>query len=174
MAIGREGALPFYLADDQRADEAYSLTFTTTPLDREVRILGWPKVVLHASSSAEIATFVVKLADVAPDGHSALIVDGSLNGTRRQSLTDPSPMRPGEVYELNIPMWPTGWVIKPGHRLRVAISGADFPNLGRRHCRRETGSIGARLTLPASCCLLRPNPSWRRPSFFLLRSSSSW
>jgi hypothetical protein len=123
------GGIPFYLADDQRADEAYSLTFTTTPLDREVRILGWPKVVLHASSNAEIATFVVKLADVAPDGHSALIVDGSLNGTRRQSLIDPSPMKPNEVYELNIPMWPTGWVIKPGHRLRVAISGADFPNL---------------------------------------------
>ncbi len=123
------GGIPFYLADDQRADEAYSLTFTTTPLDREVRILGWPKVVLHASSNAEIATFVVKLADVAPDGHSALIVDGSLNGTRRQSLTDPSPMKPDEVYELSIPMWPTGWVIKPGHRLRVAISGADFPNL---------------------------------------------
>ena len=83
------GGIPFYLADDQRADEAYSLTFTTTPLDREVRILGWPKVVLHASSNAEIATFVVKLADVAPDGHSALIVDGSLNGTRRQSLDRP-------------------------------------------------------------------------------------
>jgi hypothetical protein len=117
------------LADDQRADEAYSLTFTATPFDREVRILGWPKATLHASSNAEIATFVVKLADVAPDGHSALIVDGSLNGTRRQSLTDPSPMKPGEVYELNVPLWPTGWLIKPGHRLRVAISGADFPNL---------------------------------------------
>ena len=35
-----------------------------------------------ASSNAEIATFVVKLTDVAPDGHSTLIVDGSLNGTR--------------------------------------------------------------------------------------------
>jgi hypothetical protein len=123
------GGIPFYLADDQRADEAYSLTFTTAPLEREMRILGWPKVILHASSNAEVATFVVKLADVAPDGRSALIVDGSLNGTRRLSLTDPTSMKPGEVYELNIPMWPTGWVIKPGHRLRVAISGADFPNL---------------------------------------------
>ena len=38
-------------------------------------------------------------------------------------------MVPGEVYELDIPMFPTGWVVKKGHRLRLAVSGADFPNL---------------------------------------------
>jgi hypothetical protein len=86
-------------------------------------------VILHVSSTAKVATFVAKLADVAPDGSSALIVDGSLNGTRRESVTDPKPMVPGEAYQLNIPMNPTGWTLKPGHRLRLAISGADFPNL---------------------------------------------
>ncbi len=71
------GGISYYLADDQRGDEAYSLVYTTPPLDREVRILGWPRVVLHASSSAKVATFVVKLADVDPEGRSTLIVDGS-------------------------------------------------------------------------------------------------
>jgi uncharacterized protein len=123
------GGIPFYLPDDQRADEAYSLTFTTEPIREELNLLGWPKVILHGSSSARVATFVAKLADVAPDGHSALIVDGSFNGTRRKSYTEPSPLTPGEIYELNIPMWPTGWVLKPGHRLRLAISSSDFPNL---------------------------------------------
>jgi putative CocE/NonD family hydrolase len=123
------GGISFYLADDQRADEAYSLVYTTSPLEEDIRLLGWPRVLLHASSSAKVATFVAKLADVAPDGSSALIVDGSLNGTRRKSLTNPEPMTPGEVYELDIPMNPTGWVIKKGHRLRLAVSGADFPNL---------------------------------------------
>jgi len=123
------GGISYYLPDDQRADEAYSRVYTTVPLEKEVQVLGWPKVILHASSTARVATFVVKLADVAPDGHSALIVDGSLNGTRRKSYTDPTPLSPGEVYELNIPMWPTGWILKPGHRLRLAISSSDFPNL---------------------------------------------
>jgi hypothetical protein len=123
------GGMSFYLADDQRADEAYSLVYTTPSFEQEVRVLGWPRVILHASSSAQVATFVAKLTDVAPDGRSALIVDGSLNGTRRQSLTDPQPLTPGEVYELNLPMVPTGWVLQPGHRLRLAISGSDFPNL---------------------------------------------
>jgi predicted acyl esterase len=123
------GGISFYLADDQRADEAYSLVYTTPPFEADVRLLGWPRVILHGSSSAKVATFVAKLADVAPDGSSALIVDGSLNGTRRASLTDPKEMTPGEVYELDIPMNPTGWVIKAGHRLRLAVAGADFPNL---------------------------------------------
>ncbi len=123
------GGMSFYLADDQRADEAYSLVYTSPPLEQDLRLLGWPKVVLHASSSAKVATFVAKLADVAPDGASALIVDGSLNGTRRASLTEPSPMTAGEICELDVPMNPTGWVIKRGHRLRLAISGSDFPNL---------------------------------------------
>jgi hypothetical protein len=123
------GGISFYLPADQRADEAYSLVFTSAPLERDLRILGWPSVILHASSSTKVATFVAKLADVGPDGGSALIVDGSLNGTRRQSLTDPAPMTPGTMYELSIPMVPTGWVVKAGHRLRLAISGSDFPNL---------------------------------------------
>jgi putative CocE/NonD family hydrolase len=123
------GGISYYLADDQRADEAYSLVYTTAPFENEMRLLGWPRVILHASSSAKVATFVAKLADVDPDGSSSLIVDGSLNGTRRESLTDPKPMTPDEVYELRVPMNPTGWTLKPGHRLRLAISGADFPNL---------------------------------------------
>jgi putative CocE/NonD family hydrolase len=123
------GGISFYLPADQREDEAYSLVFTSAPLGQDLRILGWPRVILRASSSAKVATFVAKLADVAPDGSSALIVDGSLNGTRRQSLTDPTPMVPGTLYELSIPMVPTGWVVKAGHRLRLALSGSDFPNL---------------------------------------------
>lgn len=123
------GGITAYLPEDQREDEAYALNYTSRAFDAPVRILGWPKVRIYAESSARVVTFVAKLCDVAPDGTSALIVDGSLNGTRRESLTDPKPMKPGEVYELSIPMTPTGWVIAPGHRLRLSLSSSDFPNL---------------------------------------------
>lgn len=156
------GGISFYLADDQRPDEAYSLVYTSQPFEQETRIFGWPKVILRASSSARVATFVTKLADVAPDGHSTLIVDGSLNGTRRESYTEPSPMAPGKVYELNIPMWPTGWVLKPGHRLRLAISGADFPNLWPtpERARNRIYRSGSRITLPTV-----PEPTLPAPHF---------
>ena len=123
------GGLSFYLAEDQRPDEARSLCYTSAPLARETHLLGWPRVILHASSTARVATFVAKLSDVAPDGASALIVDGSLNATRRASVAEPSPLEPGTVYELDVPMAPTGYVLGAGHRLRLALAGSDFPNL---------------------------------------------
>lgn len=123
------GGMAYYLPDDQRADEAYSLNFTSEPLPQDVNILGWPQVVLYGSSTARVATFVAKLSDVAPDGTSALIADGSLNATRRKSLTDPEPLSAESIYKLEIPMPPTGWALPAGHRLRLSISGGDFPNL---------------------------------------------
>ena len=123
------GGMSFYLGDDQRADEAYGPTYTSDAFEEATHLLGWPQVVVHASSSAEVATFVAKLSDVAPDGRSALISSGSINGTRRESYTDPVAMVPGEIYELDVPMMPTGWVIQPGHRLRLSIASSDFPNL---------------------------------------------
>jgi putative CocE/NonD family hydrolase len=162
------GGISFYLPDDQREDEAYSLVYTTAPFEQEVSILGWPRVILHGSSSAKVATFVAKLADVAPDGHSALIVDGSLNATRRRSLTNPEPLAPGEVYELDVPMNPTGWVIPAGHRLRLAISGADFPNLwptpepGQHRVYRDAGRP-SRVVLPVVAPSRYDPPQFRPP-----------
>ena len=123
------GGLSVGLPGDQRPDEAFSLVFTSPPLSEQVEMLGRPRAILHASSSAEVAAFVVKLSDVAPDGGSALVARGILNGTRRRSLADPSPMVPGESYELAIDMDATGWTFEPGHRVRLAVSGSDFPNV---------------------------------------------
>ena len=71
----------------------------------------------------------VSLSDVAPDGRSQLVAKGMLNGTRRRSLTDPEPLEPGAVVELTIDLDATGWRFLPGHRIRVAIAAADWPNV---------------------------------------------
>jgi len=62
------GGLAVGLPEDQRADEASSLVFTSQPLVAPVEVLGRPRAVLHAASTAPVAAFVVKLCDVAPDG----------------------------------------------------------------------------------------------------------
>ena len=66
---------------------------------------------------------------MAPDGTSALVCNGVLNGTRRDSLTDPAPMQPDEIYELTIDLDATAWRFEPGHSIRLSICSADFPNL---------------------------------------------
>ena len=87
------------------------------------------QAVVHVSSTAPVMAFVARLSDVAPDGASAQVTIGVLNGTRRNSLTDPEPMEPGEVYELHVDLDATAWRFERGHRIRLSISSADFPNL---------------------------------------------
>ena len=159
------GGIRCYLADDQRTDEALSMTYTSEPCENDLHILGWPQLVLYASSSAPVATFVAKLSDVAPDGRSALICDGSLNATRRNSYTEPEHLVPSEVYELEIPMMPTGWVIKAGHRMRLAVSGSDFPNLWptpnpAMNRIYRGGPYPSRLTVPVVSAGTMPKPAF--------------
>jgi hypothetical protein len=91
-------------------------------------IAGYPRVTLWVASTAAVAAFVVKLADVAPDGKSALVARGILNGTRRNGMRSPKRMTPGRVFRIEVPVDATSWRFEVGHRVRVAISGADFPN----------------------------------------------
>lgn len=120
---------PYGMARDQAIDESRSLVYTTEPLAEPLEILGFPRAVLHVSSTAEIAFFVVKISDVAPDGSSTLVSRGVLNATHRLSHSNPEPLTPGEVYELEIPLKVVSWIFKAGHRLRVAISSSDWPTI---------------------------------------------
>lgn len=114
---------------DQRADEAYSLLYTTAPLTEDLEVIGYPLAVLHAAATAQVAFFGVKISDVAPDGRSTLVTRGLLNATRRHGLERPQPLQPGHLYELRVELDCCAWRFDRGHRLRVAIAGSDWPNI---------------------------------------------
>lgn len=124
------GGLPnFGLPLDQRADEAFSLVYTSEALKAPLEILGRPRLTLFAASSAPVALFSAKLCAVAPDGTSTLVSKGALNATRRTSLAEPQALEPGAIYELEIDLNATAWRFEAGHQIRIAISNADFPSL---------------------------------------------
>jgi uncharacterized protein len=123
------GGVPFGLPGDQRADEAFSLCYTSAPLEEPLHTAGRSRVVLHVASTAKVIGFSASLSEVAPDGTSHLVAKGMLNATRRESLTDPEPLVPGEVYELEFEIDATAWVFSRGNRIRLAIASADFPNV---------------------------------------------
>ena len=89
------GSEPNGLARDLRPDESLGPTYTSEPLTEPVSVLGEPVVVLHLAVDAPVATAVVRLTDVAPDGTSSWVSAGILNLTHRRSDTDPEPMVPG-------------------------------------------------------------------------------
>jgi uncharacterized protein len=131
ITTGRRGlgsTTPWAMPIDQRLDEAYSLLFTTDPLSGVLELLGQPEALLYIASTAEVAYFHLKLCDVAPDGASRLICDGGLLATHRNSHESPEKLVPGHVYALRIPLRHCAYAIAPSHRLRIAVSSAEFQN----------------------------------------------
>jgi hypothetical protein len=123
------GSPPNGLARDQRPDEALALTFTSEPLAGPLDVLGIPELTVHVSCTAPVATLVARLCDVHPGGASALVAQGALNLTHRESHAHPAPLVPGEVYAVDIPLKATGYRFLPGHRVRLTLGSTHFPLL---------------------------------------------
>ncbi len=121
------GGPPNGLARDLRPDEALGPTYTSPPLEAALAILGVPEVVLHLSVSAPVATAVVRLMDVAPDGTSAHVSAAILNLTHRASHVSPEPLEPSRVEAIRLPMRPAGYRFLPGHRIRVSVASSSWP-----------------------------------------------
>jgi putative CocE/NonD family hydrolase len=121
------GAPPNGLGRDLRADEAFGPAYTSEPLADAIEILGVPDVVLHLAASSPVATAVVRLTDVAPDGTSAQVSAGIINLTHRHSHAVPEPLEPGRVVEVRVPMRPAGYRFLPGHRIRVSVASSAWP-----------------------------------------------
>jgi uncharacterized protein len=121
------GSAPNGLARDLRPDEAFGPAFTSDPLEAPLSILGFPEVVLHLAVSAPVATAVIRLADVAPDGTSAQVTAGILNLTHRRSHEQPEPLEPGRVDEVRVQLRGAGYRFEPGHRIRVSVASSAWP-----------------------------------------------
>ena len=123
------GHLPWGQSGDQREDDARSLLWEWDA-DGEV-LLGHPRVRLRVSADAPAASLSVKLCDVFPDGTSALVTRGTLDLAYRAGLhagTPPSPLVPGEQYDVVLDLDACAYAPAPGQRLRLSVAGADWPN----------------------------------------------
>ena len=123
------GHLPWGLSVDQREDDARSLVWEWAGASEVV--LGQPRVRLRLSSDAPAASVSVKLCDVFADGTSALITRGSLDLAYRGGVhapDEPTPLVPGEEYDVEVVLDACAYELAPGQRLRLSVAGADWPN----------------------------------------------
>lgn len=119
------GYRPSGLPRDQRRDDAYSLTFTSPPLQEPLEILGFPTVKLYVAASEPVAQLAVKLCDVAPDGSSLLVTRGVLNLTHRHSHEYPAALIPGKIYPIALELSSISHIFAAGHHVRLSIAGTD-------------------------------------------------
>jgi putative CocE/NonD family hydrolase len=132
---------PILRLDDRGEMDARMLTYTTEALVEDLQVAGHPVITLRLASDREDGALFVYLEDVGPDGRSRYVTEGGLRLVHRKTVPDPyfetdlpyhsfaradaEPMPPGQAVEVSFQLWPITALIRAGHRLRVAIAGAD-------------------------------------------------
>ncbi len=118
------------------------LSYTTAPLSEDTEITGHPLVTLHVTSPHRDGNFLVYLEDVDPNGVVNYVSEGELRAIHRRISSDAPPcvlnvphhtyrradrmeLVPQEPAELVFDILPTSYEFKAGHRIRIAIAGAD-------------------------------------------------
>lgn len=118
---------PGELPDDQRADDALSACFETTPLPKPTALIGAPRVRLSVASDKPYGQMAVRLCDVAPDGASTLITLGLLNLQFRDGFETAKELVPGQAYDVTLDLDQAAYKVPAGHRLRLSISPSYWP-----------------------------------------------
>jgi uncharacterized protein len=118
---------------EQRKDV---LVFTTEPLKEDVEVTGRVYAKLFFASNSEKTDLAVRLTDVYPDGKSLLIADNLVQTNHvnhpHQELSKPQ--------EVEIDLWSTSLVFSKGHRIRVIVSGSNYPRF-EKNTKHEGNSI---------------------------------
>ncbi|BBK33684.1 hypothetical protein EDC65_3521 [Stella humosa] len=122
--------------------------WTSPVLEAETEVTGHALARLWIASDAEDAGIILYLEDVGPDGQTRYVTEGRLRALFRKTAPAPAdyphtgpwhPMgvadaellTPGEPTLLEIPLMPTSWLFRAGHRIRLALAGADRDHLAR-------------------------------------------
>src|SRR5580700_1150427 len=108
----------FGMPTDQSDDDRRGISFTSSPLETAVWILGRARMQLSVSREGQCeGSVVAKLADVDPDGRSMFITEG---------MTCLSASSEGR---LQFEFAPTSYELAAGHRLRLTVANGSFPRL---------------------------------------------
>lgn len=123
------GALPYGQPTDQRFADAASLTWDV-PVTEPLELLGHAHLALRVAADQPVASVAARLCDVAPDGTSTLITRGLLNLSYRAGFAlEPEPLEPGVPVDVDLELEAAAYTVRPGNRLRLAVTGVDWPNV---------------------------------------------
>ena len=98
------------------------LIFDMDIKNKPLTLLGPISAELFIETSAKCTDFYVSLQDVFPKGP---IVNIQTGGAKFISKNKKNPQ------QLDIEIWPTGYQINPGHKLRIVITSSCFPAYNR-------------------------------------------
>lgn len=118
---------------DNRAVETRDdvLVYTGPALDGPLQITGPIRATIYVSTDVRDTDITVKLLDVYPDGRALNLSHGIARASFREGYDRMVPLEPGEVYAIDVEMFPGSNLFEAGHRIRIEVSSSNFPNFAR-------------------------------------------
>ena len=129
---------------DRQEQDKKLVLYTTDPLTEDLEVTGHPIASIYLSANSKDTTLFVYLEDVTPEGHVHYVTEGELRALHRKwqpmkptadrtlsipyrtyRRADAAPLIPGKVTPLTLDLLPISYQFKQGHRIRVALAGAD-------------------------------------------------
>ena len=133
-----------------RADEDKKLlVYTGAPLETNLEITGSPVLTVEISSSTRDGALHAYMEDVSPEGRVTYLDEGVFRVIDRKEVDpkslayeplgpahsflrkDAEPLQPGELAEIRFSLCPTSVLLTKGHRIRIALAGADADQFDR-------------------------------------------
>jgi putative CocE/NonD family hydrolase len=157
---------------DRTAADRHSLVYESAPLERDLEVTGHPLLHLALRADGPDAAVFAYLEDVAPDGRIGYVTEGQFRALHRALWpladapyaqttpfhsflrADARPLVPGELAELDFDLLPISHLFRRGHRVRLALAGADRdqfavpPGAAARWQISRGASAASRLELP--------------------------
>jgi predicted acyl esterase len=129
------------------------IRWMSAPLDKDTELTGPMALRLYLSSSTVDADLFVTVMAFAPDGREVTfqgtvdpktpLAQGWLRASHRKldaakslpyrpyhTHDDKWPLRPGQVYEVDVEIWPTSIALPAGYRIALNVAGKDFERPG--------------------------------------------
>jgi len=130
---------------------AGTLTFTGEPLERDVELAGHGKLIVYASTTRDDMDVIVKVSEQFVQSAEdrvkgiqprySIVTKGWLRASHHgerdgrfstdylpvYTHANRTPLKPGQIYKLEVPLLPHAWRFAKGSRIRLEISCADSP-----------------------------------------------
>jgi putative CocE/NonD family hydrolase len=134
---------------DRVTEDKKLLAYTSVPLDSDLEITGSPMLTVQMSSTTNDGAIHAYLEDVAPEGRVTYLDEGILRVIDRKEVDpksepyeplgpahsflrkDAEPLTPGEPIKICFSLYATSVLLRKGHRIRVALAGADASDFRR-------------------------------------------
>jgi hypothetical protein len=129
---------------NMRVNDAMALTYTTPPLEVDIRVVGHPVLRFWLTTAAPDLDFFAYLEEVDRQGNSTYLTEGNLRASHRELAqapydalglpyhnhwqSDARPIPSERPIELDFDLLPTAYRFSQGKRIRLAIACADADN----------------------------------------------